>query len=170
MDNTLLAQHQRKLNSLKSEAARFAESVTAGLGATEAQRQGICWRRQIKLLSQQYMELAAELVALQPKRNPDLQYVSVHSADLDADVVVGFDFDPGEGRHITSAAVFSSTGNPGSPGYDATVDVSEVWLGGADIAPALLQSVVDDLAEQALAQTLRGMADAAEDFALREAA
>ena len=80
--------------------------------------------------------LAAELVALQPKRDPGLHYCTAYNEDIGADVLVGFEYDPG------------------TPGHDASVDVAEVWLGGADIAPALIQSVIDALAAQAMDQMI----------------
>lgn len=103
---------------------------------------------QIGYLHGQVQRLAAELDHYAVTRHPALHY---RDAETDVGTVtVGYAYEPGEADRITSAAYFERTGDPGNPGYPASVDVQEVWLNGADVYLWVPGDVLDKLADEVL--------------------
>lgn len=89
--------------------------------------------------------LCNEAEALAAKRDPALRYLQVFCDELDCDVLVGFDYAPGEE---------SKTWGPPEDCYEGSPEeltVCEVWLNGADIAAVLLERVAQQLTDAALA-------------------
>lgn len=89
-------------------------------------------------------------------RDPTLHYFDVTLNEIEADVTVGCDYEPAEARTWDH------------PGVPASLTVQECWLGEIDIAPALLQSCIDQLeASAAEKMTAQQRKDAESDMAER---
>ena len=106
---------------------------------------------QIGYLHAQVRILCAEAEALSITRDADLQYITVNCAAL-SDVVVGFDYDAGSAPRITSARYFEQTGDPGDPGADEELTLSEAWVNGVELLAVLSESVIEQLEAAALAK------------------
>lgn len=100
---------------------------------------------QIGYLHGMVRELCNEAEALAAKRDPAMGYLQVFCDELDCDVLVGYDYTPGED---------SPTWGPPEHCYEGSPEelaVCEVWLNGADIAAVLLERVAQQLTDAALA-------------------
>ena len=86
--------------------------------------------------------------------DPKLLYQEVTLSDLDSTVIVGFTFRPGyPGRHTLS------NGDPGYPDEPAEVEVSEVWVNGANIVWVLMERHMEELADKLLELSLENLAN-----------
>ena len=112
---------------------------------------GMVYGAQIGYLHAQVRILCAEAEALSITRDADLQYITVDCAAL-SDVVVGFDYDAGSAPRITSARYFEQTGDPGDPGADEELTLSEAWVNGVELLAVLSESVIEQLEAAALAK------------------
>ena len=114
---------------------------------------------QIGYLHGMVRELCNEAEALAAKRDPALRYLQVFCDELDCDVLVGFDYTPGEE---------SKTWGPPDGCYEGSpeeLEVCEVWLNGADIAAVLLERVAEQLTDAALERVRQQQADARDSAA-----
>ena len=98
--------------------------------------------------------LCNELESYTPTRDTNLAYAEVYCDELDCDVLVGYDYSPGEE---------SKTYGPPENCYEGSPEeltVCEVWLNGADIAAVLLERVAEQLTEAALKHEHESQEDA----------
>ena len=98
------------------------------------------------VLGVQISVLCAELEGYQPTRHPSIDYIDVSLPESDYTVTVGYAFEGGERESMDS------------PGYGPEVEVQEVWLNGADIAPLLLERISIDLTDLTLVAVLKQQA------------
>ena len=92
-----------------------------------------------------------------PVFDTHLRYVDLSLPETDHECTVGFDYSPAEAMTLEY------------PGCDAEVEISEVWVNGADIAAVLLERVAEQLTarvfERLTEMTEDAKADAAADRA-----
>ncbi len=95
--------------------------------------------------------------AAQIVRDPHLQYADLCLPETDYECTVGYSYSPAERMTLEY------------PGCPADVEISEVWVNGADIACVLLERVCDALTERVFehidAQIERAKEDEAADRA-----
>lgn len=127
-----------KARGICDVAERQASAMAARMGT--ADRASIL-QLELGMLAAQVANLCGQLKAFDPTYSTGLSYVDVTLAELDCDVTVGFEYEAAE------AAIYD-VDHPGcGPGCEASVTVAEVWLNGADIATALMQSCIDQLTQ-----------------------
>ena len=113
---------------------------------------------QIGYLHGEIRRLDNELSAFCAVRDTNLGYAPVYCNELDCDVLVGYDYTPGEDSQTWGPPENCHEGSP------EELTVYEVWLNGADIAAVLLERVAEQLTEAALAYERQARADALDDF------
>jgi hypothetical protein len=141
---------------IKAEGDRKRAAYSALNPAADA---AMVFGAQIGYLHGQIVALCNEAEALVATRNPQLGYVEVFCDELDADVLVGFDYTPGEESRTYGPPENCYEGSP------EELEVCEVWLNGADIAAVLLERVAEQLTAAALERVRQQQADARDSAA-----
>lgn len=114
---------------------------------------------QIGYLHGQIVALCNEAEALVAQRNPHMGYVEVFCDELDTDVLVGFDYTPGEESRTYGPPEDCYEGSP------EELEVCEVWINGVDIAAVILERVAEQLTSAALEAVHAQQADARDSAA-----
>ena len=107
---------------------------------------------QIGHLHGEVRRLCAELDALNVVRDETLDYLTVDVIDISTQVVVGYAYEPGYPAAPTSAFVYMTTGDPGSPGESEELELIEVWVNGCDVAGVLSSDAIYSISEAVLAK------------------
>jgi hypothetical protein len=101
-------------------------------------------QRTLQNLREQIAGLCRDLSRYEPKRDKNLLYLDLTCDDLECEVVVGVEYEPGAPGVHTMA-----NGDPGYPDEPPSLHVSEVWLNGVDIGFVLEKPVCEQLTEAA---------------------
>jgi hypothetical protein len=101
-------------------------------------------QRTFRNLHGQIGDLCRDLACYEPTRDKHLEYIEVTCVELDCDVLIGVEYEPGSpGMHTMP------NGDPGYPDEPPSLEVCEVWLNGADIGAVLMERVCEQLKDAA---------------------